>query len=284
MAKKEQEQTIDMIPVVAETKDIKSLIYVVRGQQVMLDSDLAMLYQVETKVFNQAVSRNIERFPENFRFQLTKEEFDALRSQIATSNGRGGRRYRPYMFTEQGIAMLSGVLRSDVAVQVSIRIMNTFVEMRHFIANNALLFEKVSDIELKQLEYQKSTDEKFDKVFQYIEDHAESEQKIFFDGQIYDAFSLITSIIQKAQKEIILIDGYVDVDTLNILAKKNDGVDVKIYTYANAQLTNRDAANFNAQYPTLTVKKTQAFHDRFIVLDGKTAYHIGASIKDAGGL
>ena len=282
MAKKEREQTMDMIPVIAENKDIKNLIYVVRGQQVMLDSDLAMLYQVETKVFNQAVNRNIERFPENFRFQLTKEEFDALRSQIATSNGRGGRRYRPYMFTEQGIAMLSGVLRSDVAVQVSIRIMNTFVEMRRFIANNALLFEKVSDIELKQLEYQKSTDEKFDKVFQYIEDHAESEQKVFFDGQIYDAFSLITSIIQKATGEIILIDGYVDVDTLNILAKKNTGVDVKIYTYASAPLTNRDAANFNAQYPTLTVKKTQVFHDRFIILDGKTAYHIGASIKDAG--
>lgn len=276
------EQSTDIIPVIADTKDIKSLIYVVRGQQVMLDSDLAMLYQVETKVFNQAVSRNIERFPENFRFQLTKEEFEALRSQIATLNGRGGRRYRPYMFTEQGIAMLSGVLRSDVAIQVSIRIMNTFVEMRRFIANNALLFEKVSDIELKQLEYQKSTDEKFDKVFQYIEDHAESEQKIFFDGQIYDAFSLITSIIQKATKEIILIDGYVDVDTLNILAKKNIGVDAKIYTYASAPLTNRDAANFNAQYPTLTVKKTQVFHDRFIILDGKTAYHIGASIKDAG--
>ena len=140
---------------------------------------------------------------------MTNDEF-LLRSQIVTSNGRGGRRYRPYMFTEQGIAMLSGVLRSDVAIQVSIRIMNTFVEMRRFIANNALLFEKVSDIELKQLEYQKSTDEKFDKVFQYIEDHAESEQKIFFDGQIYDAFSLITSIIQKAQKEIILIDGEED--------------------------------------------------------------------------
>lgn len=282
MAKKEQEQTTNMIPVVAETKDIKSLIYVVRGQQVMLDSDLAMIYQVETKVFNQAVSRNIERFPENFRFQLTKEEFDTLRSQIATSDGRGGRRYRPYMFTEQGIAMLSGVLRSDVAVQASIRIMNTFVEMRRFIANHALLFEKVSDIELKQLEYQKNTDEKFDKVFRYIEDHAESEQKIFFDGQIYDAFSLITSIIRIAQKEIILIDGYVDVDTLNMLAKKNAGVDVKIYTYASAQLTNRDAAKFNAQYPTLTVKKTQVFHDRFIILDGGTAYHIGASIKDAG--
>ncbi len=282
MAKKEKEQTTDIIPVIAEAKDIKSLIYVVRGQQVMMDSDLAMLYQVETKAFNQAVSRNIERFPENFRFQLTKEEFDALRSQIATSNGRGGRRYRPYMFTEQGIAMLSGVLRSNVAIQVSIRIMNTFVEMRRFIANNSLLFEKVSDIELKQLEYQKSTDEKFDKVFKYIEDHAEAEQKIFFDGQIYDAFSLITSIIRKAQKEIILIDGYVDTDTLNILAKKNTGVDVKIYTYASAQLTNRDTANFNAQYPTLTVKKTQVFHDRFIILDGKSAYHIGASVKDAG--
>ena len=282
MAKKEKEQTTDIIPVIAEAKDIKSLIYVVRGQQVMMDSDLAMLYQVETKAFNQAVSRNIERFPENFRFQLTKEEFDALRLQIATSNGRGGRRYRPYMFTEQGIAMLSGVLRSNVAIQVSIRIMNTFVEMRRFIANNSLLFEKVSDIELKQLEYQKSTDEKFDKVFKYIEDHAEAEQKIFFDGQIYDAFSLITSIIRKAQKEIILIDGYVDTDTLNILAKKNTGVDVKIYTYASAQLTNRDAANFNAQYPTLTVKKTQVFHDRFIILDGKSAYHIGASVKDAG--
>ncbi len=282
MVKKDQERSTDIIPVVTDTKDIKSLIYVVRGQQVMLDSDLAMLYQVETKVFNQAVSRNIERFPENFRFQLTKEEFDALRSQIATSNGRGGRRYRPYMFTEQGIAMLSGVLRSDIAVQVSIRIMNTFVEMRRFIANNALLFEKVSNMELKQLEYQKSTDERFDKVFQYIEDHAESEQKIFFDGQIYDAFSLITSIIQKAQKEIILIDGYVDVDTLNILAKKKTGVDVKIVTYASARLTNTDVANFNAQYPTLTVKKTQIFHDRFIILDGKTAYHIGASVKDAG--
>ena len=178
--------------------------------------------------------------------------------------------------------MLATVLKGEVAEQQSIFIMRAFREMRRFIANNALLFEKVSHIELKQLEYQKSTNEKFDKVFQYIEDHAESEQKIFFDGQIYDAFSLITSIIQKATNEIILIDGYVDVDTLNILAKKNTGVDVKIYTYASASLTNRDAANFNAQYPTLTVKKTQVFHDRFIILDGKTAYHIGASIKDAG--
>jgi len=212
-----------------------------------------------------------------------------VKSQIVTSpdsnfytGQEGGRRKPPYAFTEQGIYMLATVLKGEAADQQSIFIMRAFREMRHFIANNALLFEKISHIELKQLEYQKSTDERFDKVFQYIEDHAESEQKIFFDGQIYDAFSLITSIIQKAQKEIILIDGYVDVDTLNILAKKNAGVDVKIYTYASAQLTNRDAANFNAQYPTLTVKKTQVFHDRFIILDGKTVHHIGASIKDAG--
>ena len=178
--------------------------------------------------------------------------------------------------------MLATVLKGEIADQQSIFIMRAFREMRHFIANNALLFEKVSHIELKQLEYEKNTNERFDKVFQYIEDHAEAEQKIFFDGQIYDAFSLITSIIQKAKKEIILIDGYVDVDTLNILAKKSAGVDVRIYTYASARLTNTDAANFNAQYPTLTVKRTQVFHDRFIILDQKTAYHVGASIKDAG--
>ena len=178
--------------------------------------------------------------------------------------------------------MLSAVLNSETAIEVSIRIMNEFVAMRHFLANNAALFERLNTVELKQMEYQRSADEKFERVFRYIEDHAESEQKIFFDGQIYDAFSLITSIVQKAKKEIILIDGYIDVDTLNILAKKNIGVDVKIYTYASAKLTNTDVANFNAQYPTLTVKKTQVFHDRFIILDGSTAYHIGASIKDAG--
>lgn len=282
MAEDAQKKSSAMIPVTSGTQDIKSLIYIVRGQQVMLDSDLAELYQIETKVFNQAVSRNIERFPEIFRFQLTKEEYDSLRSQFVISNGRGGRKYKPYVFTEQGIAMLSSVLRSDVAIQVSIKIMNTFVEMRHFISNNSLLFEKISHVELKQLEYQKNTDERFAKVFRYIEDHAEAAQKIFFDGQIYDAFSLITSIIQKARNEIILIDGYVDVSTLNLLAKKNEGVSVLIYTFANSLLTDRDIATFNEQYPLLTVKRTSVFHDRFIILDKRTTYHIGASIKDAG--
>ncbi len=178
--------------------------------------------------------------------------------------------------------MLASVLHSDIAVQASIKIMRAFAEMRRFISNNALLFERISSIELKQLEYQKSTDERFDRVFQYIDDHAESEQKIFFDGQIYDAFSLLVSIIQKANKEIILIDGYVDVDTLDLLAKKKSGVNVRCYTYANTPLSKQDISKFNAQYATLTVKKTSVFHDRFLILDGKTAYHIGASLKDAG--
>lgn len=269
-----------------DSANIQNMIYVVRGKQVMLDSDLAKLYQIETRVLNQSVKRNIKRFPVHYRFQLTREEYEDLKSQIVISSiddgNHGGRRNLPFVFTEQGIAMLSSVLKSDVAIQINIRIMDTFVEIRRYVANTTLLYEKVNSIELKQSQYQKSTDEKFDKVFQYIENHAEDEQKLFFDGQIYDAFSLIVSLIKKAQKELILIDGYVDIETLNLLAKKNVGVDVKIYTYANAKLTNADIANFNSQYPTLTVKKTQTFHDRFLVIDGSMVYHIGASIKDAG--
>ncbi len=285
MAKTEQTQTTDNIPLKVETIDIRSQIHIVRGKQVMLDSDLAMLYKVETGVLNRAVKRNKKRFPEDFCFQLSEEEFLRCQngiSKVDDPDGRGGRRYMPYAFTEQGISMLSAILRSDVAINVSIGIMRAFVEMRKFLATNSLILNRVEELEVKQLEYQKSTDERFDRVFQYIEDHAESEQKIFFDGQIYDAFSLITTIIQKAKSDIVLIDGYVDVNTLNILAKKNAGVDVTIFTYASAPLTNKDVENFNAQYPKLTVKKTQVFHDRFIMLDGKTVYHIGASIKDAG--
>ena len=266
---KAKEKT-DTIPATIRIYDIGNHIYTIRDKQVMLDYDLAALYGYEVRALNQQVKRNSHRFPDDFMFQLTKDEVEIVKSQIVTSPNsnfysgqEGGRRKPPYAFTEQGIYMLATVLKGDVAEQQSIFIMRAFREMRRFITNNALLFEKVSHIELKQLEYQKSTDERFDKVFRYIEDHAESEQKIFFDGQIYDAFSLITSIIQKANNEIILIDGYVDVDTLNILAKKKAGVDVKIYTYAGASLTNKDVTNFNEQYPKLTVKKTQVFHDRW---------------------
>ena len=265
---------------------IEKLIYVIRDKQVMIDSDLAMFYQVETGALNRAVKRNIKRFPDDFRFQLTVEEYENLKCQIGISslneNGYGGRRTLPYVFTEQGISMLASVLHSDIAINVSIGIMRAFVEMRRFIANNALLFERISNVELKQLEYQKQTDEKLEQIFEYISEHEEASQKIFFDGQIYDAFSLIVSLIQKAEKEITLIDGYVDVGTLNLLAKKNEGVSVTVYTHQRTRLSNIDVANFNAQYPALEVKYTSVFHDRFLILDGKTAYHIGASLKDAG--
>ena len=178
--------------------------------------------------------------------------------------------------------MLASVLHSEVAVNVSIGIMRAFVEMRRFIANNALLFERISNVELKQLEYQKQTDEKLEQIFEYISEHEEASQKVFFDGQIYDAFSLIVSLIQKAETEITLIDGYVDVGTLNLLSKKNENVSVTIYTQKRTRLTKTDAENFNAQYPTLEVKYTKVFHDRFLILDRETAYHVGASLKDAG--
>ena len=262
-------QIVEIMP-----PDVENLIYVVRNKQVMVDSDLAMLYQVETGALNRAVKRNIVRFPEDFRFQLTKDEYENLKCQFGTSNGSGtengygGRRTLPYVFTEQGISMLASVLHSEVAINVSIGIMRAFVEMRRFIANNALLFERISNVELKQLEYQKKTDEKLEQIFEYISDHEESNQKIFFDGQIYDAFSLLIGLIQKAETEIVLVDGYVDVGTLNILQR--------------TKLSQADVDNFNAQYPKLDVKYTRAFHDRFLILDKTKAYHVGASLKDAG--
>lgn len=227
MAKEQQgvaevtgQKEIQLPEMIVLDKTIRNLIFVIREQQVMMDSDLAALYQVETKVFNQAVKRNIARFPDAFRFQLTNEEYEGLRSQIVTSNGRGGRRYLPYVFTEQGIAMLSAVLNNDIAIQVSIQIMTAFVEMRRFLVNNTVLFEKISEVNWRQQEFEKKTDERFEKVFNYIAEHNEVKQKIFFDGQIYDAFSLLVELVGKAEKSITLIDNYVDVDTLNILAKK----------------------------------------------------------------
>ena len=266
--------------VIAQNREIQNMIYAIRDKQVMVDSDLAMLYQVETKVFNQAVKRNLNRFPENFRFQLTEEEYENLRSQIVTSseNTHGGRRYMPYGFTEQGIAMLSAVLKSDVAVEVSIKIMNSFVEMRRFLLSNKEMFARLDRVELKQLE----TDKKLEEVFNYIATNTEVKQNIFFNGQIYDAFSFIVGIIQKAKKEIILIDNYVDVNTLNILCKKNQGVGITIVTAERGGLSTKDITKFNAQYPKLSVKTTKDFHDRFLIIDKTEVYHIGASIKDAG--
>ena len=253
----------------------------------MLDSDLAKLYGVETKRLNEAVTRNIERFPERFCFRLSSGEVDDLRSQIATLHPELGKqdswwRYMPRVFTEQGVSMLSAVLRSKTAIDVSIRVMDAFVEMRHFIASNAAMFEQIRAVELRQLEYQRTTDERFERVFDYMEAHEAPRQKVFFDGQVYDAFELLVGLVRRARESIVLVDGYADAGTLNILAKKADGVAATIWTHPRARLTKRDVEAFNAQYPRLEVRRTSAFHDRFLILDGAEGYLVGASLKDAG--
>ena len=264
--------------VIVHNKEIQSMIYTFRGRQVMIDRDLAYLYNVETKALNQAVKRNISRFPESFRFQISDDEKDELVTNCDRFKTLKHSSLNPYAYTEQGIAMLSAVLRSDVAVEVSVKIMNSFVEMRKFLLSNREMFARLDRVELKQLE----TDKKLEEVFDYIATTKEVKQKIFFNGQIYDAFSLMVEIVEKAEKELILIDNYVDVNTLNILSKKKDGVNVLIVTSGKGNLTDKDIAKFNSQYPKLTVKISKDFHDRFLIIDRKEVYHIGASIKDAG--
>ena len=275
-----------------QTENIKNLIYTIRGKQVMLDSDVAMLYHYETKKVNQAVKRNIDRFPERFCFRLTKSEFDILRSQIVTSKienddkveKRGGRRELPYVFTEQGIAMLSGILKSEVAIQVSIKIMDAFVEMRKFININKSLFEKVITIENKMDKKFIEHDKKFDEVFNELQKNQEKEfkEKIFFDGQIYDAYSLIIEIIKSAKSKILIIDNYIDDSILEMLTKKKEDVKVVILTSNKTNISKLDTQKFNKEYPTLEVAQTDKFHDRFIVIDDKELYHVGASLKDLG--
>lgn len=262
--------------------EIKNLIYTIRGKQVMLDSDVAMLYHYETKYINLAVKRNKARFPENFCFKLTTEEIENLKLQFATTSlaktNYGGRRNAPYVFTEQGIAMLSGLLRNEIAVQVSINIMNAFVEMRKFLMLNGQVFERLTNMEYKLLEH----DKKFDMIFNQLQQEENVKQKIFFNGQIYDAYSLIIDIIKKAKKKITIIDNYIDDSVLKMLTKKQENVEVVILTSTKSNIQSIDIQKFNKEYPILKVGKTDKFHDRFILIDNKEMYHLGASIKDLG--
>ena len=263
-------------------EEIQGMIYTIKGKQVMIDSDVANLYHYETKKINQAVKRNIERFPEGFCFQLTESELENLRSQFVTSSlgtgNYGGRRYLPYVFTEQGIAMLAPLLKNKIAVQVSINIMNAFVIMRHFLKENGQVFERLTSVEYRLIEH----DKKFDIVFDKLQEKQIENQRIFFNGQIYDAYSLIIDIIKKANNKITIIDNYVDDSILEMLSKKKDNVEVVILTSNKSNIKNIDIQKFNKQYPTLKVAKTDKFHDRFIILDEKEMYHLGASIKDLG--
>ena len=272
---------------------VESLIRVIRGQQVMLDRDLAELYGVETRRLNEQVKRNIERFPEDFMFQLTKEEFENWKSQIATSNSIVmGARKRPYAFTEQGVAMLSGVLKSSTAVEANIRIMRAFVSMRHFMVNNAAIFQRLETIEFNQLEsnkvqakilaHQEVQDHRIDEIFRRLDEGMyKPKQGIFFDNQIYDAYSFVSELVKSAKQRIILIDNYVDESVLTLLDKREDTVSAIIYTQQISRQLRLDVERHNSQYPPIEISVFRRSHDRFLCIDD-TVYHVGASIKDLG--
>ena len=271
--------------------NVESLIRVIRGQQVMLDRDLAELYGVETRRLNEQVKRNIERFPEDFMFQLTSNEFDNLKSQIAISSW-GGVRKLPYAFTEQGVAMLSGVLKSPTAVEANIRIMRAFVSMRHFMVNNAAVFQRLETIEFNQLEsnkvqakilaHQEVQDHRIDEIFRRLDEGMyKPKQGIFFDNQIYDAYSFVSELVKSAKQRIILIDNYVDETVLTLLDKRGENVSATIYTQQISRQLRLDVDRHNSQYPPIEVDVFRRSHDRFLCIDD-TVYHVGASIKDLG--
>ena len=282
---------------IMKSDDIQRRIYTIRGVQVMLDSDLAEFYGVETKALNRAVKRNANRFPQEFSFQLTTEENEdhlrcqigtskseqSLRSQFVTSNQKGGRRYRPYVFTEQGVAMLSGVLKSAKAVQISIQVINAFVAMRRFLASNAEVFQRLGAVERKQIEHKAEADHKFEQIFNAIEERSiKPKQGIFFDGQIFDAYQFVSGLIRTARKSIIVIDNYIDEGVLTLLSKANKKVRITILTKTISKQLALDIKKYNEQYPAITVKEFRNSHDRFLIIDGKTVYHFGASLKDLG--
>ena len=259
-------------------EDINSKIYTIRGVQVMLDEDSAKLYNVETKVFNQAVKRNIERFPDNFRFLLTQNEYESLRSQFVTLETARGkhRKYLPYAFTEQGVSMLSAVLKSDTAIQTSIQIINSFVKMRRFLFDNASVFQRFTQIEQKLLTH----DENFDKLFEALENKSlKPKQGIFYDGEIFDAYIFINDLIKNAKAEIILIDNYID-ENVFILFSKYPNIKSKIYTQSITKQLKLDFEKYQKQYQNIELLEFKNSHDRFLIIDKKEIFHIGASLKD----
>ncbi len=258
---------------------IENLIFTIRGNQVMIDRDLAEMYQVETKVLNQAVKRNIERFPELFRFQLTDDEKIELVTNCDRFESLKHSSNNPFAFTEQGVAMLSAVLRSETAIKVSIQIINAFVEMRKLIANHSGLLQRMDGMERKMLE----TDQKFERVFKALEAKNEiPNQGVFFNGQVFDAYDLASKIIRSAKTSIVLIDNYVDENTLTHLSKKAKGVQVYLLTKSISKQLKLDVKKANEQYGGFEAKAFAQSHDRFLIIDGQEVYHLGASLKDLG--
>ena len=264
-------------------QDIKRKIRTIRGKQVMFDSDLAELYGLETRVLNQAVKRNKERFPERFAFELSKKEVQKqfsddlnLKSQNVTSNW-GGRRKVPFVFTEQGVAMLSSVLKSKKAVEINVKIMDAFVAMRSFLKENVDVFNKLYLVESKVIKH----DYYISMILDELQNKGLPEKGVFFNGQIFDAYKLVADLIKLAKIKIILIDNYVDENTLYLLSKKKKDVKLVIYTKNISRSLKQDVKKFNEQYKNLELKKFKDSHDRFLIIDEKI-YHIGASLKDIG--
>ncbi len=257
---------------------VKNKIHTIRGQQVMLDRDLAELYKVPTKQLNQAVKRNVERFPKEFMFELTDYEKIELVTNCDHLEKLKYSSKLPYAFTEQGVAMLSGVLKSDTAVKISVQIMHAFVAMRKFISSNAQIFHRLNSVERKQIEY----DYKFEKVFEAIESKdIEPDKGIFFDGQIFDAYSFVSNLVRSAKEEIILLDNYVDDTVLTLFTKRKVNVNVTILTKNITKQLKLDLEKYNSQYPKIEIKEFKSSHDRFLIIDHQT-YHFGASLKDLG--
>ena len=264
-------------------KNIESRIFTIRKNQVMVDRDLADLYGVDTKALNQAVKRNLERFPAEFRFALTEHEKNELVTNCDRLENLKHSSAKPYVFTEQGVAMLSAILRSETAIKMSIQIINAFAKMRQFLMHNANLFHRLDHVEKRQLSHELKTDKQFEKIFNALEDKTlKPKQGIFFDGQIFDAYVFVSRLIKKATKSIILIDNYCDETTLDLLAKANPRIRVTILTKSINHSLARDLQKLNAQYPHITAKEFSSSHDRFLILDEKEIYHIGASLKDLG--
>ena len=262
-------------------EEIKNLIYTIRGMQVMLDSDVANLFKYTTKNINKSVKNNAEKFPEYYCFQLTTKEYNFLitRRYNITKIGRSNnRKYLPYVFTEYGITMLAALLKSEVAVNISIKIVNIFMQMRKNFSENNQVFERLTSLEYKLLEQEK----KINNILGELKFEENIKQKIFFKGQIYDAYSIIIDIIKSANKKILIIDNYIDDNVLKMLSKKKKDVEVTILTSIKSNIEKLDIKKFNKEYPILKLEKTNKFHDRFIIVDNKEMYHLGASIKDLG--
>ena len=293
--KNQQQGHINVLVELPDDDFIKSCIFTVRGVQVIADRDLASLYGVTTGALNQAVKRNTERFPDRFMFQLSEEEFQKWKSQIVISNlpestVRMGFRKCPFVFTEHGVTMLAALLKSEIAVRVSVAIIDTFVSMRRFITANAEVFKRIETVERRQIADQSKNEERFQKIFSELDAKRESVQGVFYNGQFWDARALVLSLVSRAKRSLILIDNWANTEVLDLFKKKREGVRLTIFTsehydkkhVPHHKISPADVTTFNAQYPKLAVRYNETFHDRFLIIDDKELYLIGASLKDLG--